>query len=110
MGNMMQFVTYLPIRYNDGVQVPNAEMQAIVADLFQRFGGATVSGPVQGHWLDTTTGQAFSDESLRVEIATERERLAEVQIVVLEIGKRLRQEAMYLEVRYYDGVQILRVT
>ena len=83
----MQFVTYLPLSYNDGGQVPAAEMQAIIAELFQRFGGATVSGPVQGHWMDTTTGQAFSDESLRVEIATQRERLAEVQSLILEIGK-----------------------
>lgn len=105
----MQFVTYLPTHYNDGSQVQPVEMQAIVAELFQRFGGATVSGPVQGHWIDSVTGQAYSDESLRVEIATDRERLAEVQTVVVEIGKRLKQEAMYLEVRYYDGVQILRV-
>jgi len=89
--------------------VPSVEMQAIVAELFQRFGGATVSGPVQGHWMDPATGQAYSDDSLRIEIATERERLAEVQTTIVEIGKRLRQEAMYLEVRYYDGVQILRV-
>lgn len=105
----MQFVTYLPTHYNDGSVVPALEMQAIVAGLFQRFGGATVSGPVQGHWVDPATGQAYSDESLRIEIATDRERLVEVQTVVVEIGKRLQQEAMCLEVRYYDGVQILRI-
>jgi hypothetical protein len=106
----MQFITYLPTHYNDGTQVPESEIQDIIRELFDAFGGATISGTVEGYWKDTATGQAFTDESWRVEIATERERLAEVQTIVLEIGKRLRQEAMYLEVRYYDGVQILRVT
>ncbi|MEX0713753.1 MAG: hypothetical protein WD278_15550 [Pirellulales bacterium] len=44
----MNFITYLPIRYNDGSEVPDTELQEIVAELFQGFSGATVSGPMHG--------------------------------------------------------------
>jgi hypothetical protein len=104
----MQFITLLPTSYNDGQRVPDEEMQATLAELFGRFGRASVSGPVHGYWVDER-GQRFTDESLRVEIATPREKLTEVHEVLQQIGRRLRQETMYLEIRDYDGVQVVPI-
>lgn len=103
----MVFTVLIPTRRNDGSEVSDAEMQAILGGLWQRFGGATIDGIVEGHWTDG--GEHYQDRSLKVSIACESDRLHEAEEVVLAIGRQLGQLAMYFEVRYFDGVRFLRV-
>ena len=105
---MMKFTTVVPKFRNDGSPVPPEELDAIIERIWQQFGGATVEGEVTGHWVDRTDGTHYRDLSLRVSVACERERLAEAQEAVRQIGRQLGQKAMYFEVQGYDGVQILR--
>jgi len=106
----MVFTTLIPTRRNDGSPVPRAELQEILSGLWTRFGGVTIDGIVTGHWIDSHDGQHYQDESLKVSIACDNDRLQDAESAVVEVGKRLEQKAMYFEVRYFDGVRFLRVT
>ena len=71
--------------------------------------GLTDEGEVNGYWIDDNDGKRYHDRGIRVSIACDRERLEEAKQAVLAIGKQLGRKAMFFEVRYYDGVQILKV-
>jgi len=105
----LKFITLIPTCRNDGSPVSEAEQQAILADLWQQFGGVTVESTATGHWLDTEGGQHYQDQSLKVSVACDSARIAEAEQAVIAIGLRLGQKAMYFEVQYFDGVRILKV-
>lgn len=104
----MKFTTLIPVRRNDGTAVSRAEQRQIIADLFTTFGGVTIDGPIAGHWIDDRDGRHYQDDSLRVTVVCDNDRLREAEDAVLAIGRQLGQEAMYFEVQYFDGVRILR--
>ncbi len=103
----MVFTTLIPTRLNDGTPVRQAELDEIVRGLWERFGGATIDGVVTGHWVDPGDGRHYQDESLKVTVACEPERIAEAMETVIAVGRRLEQEAMYFEVRDF-GVAFLK--
>ncbi len=105
----MNFITLIPTRRNDGSEVPESERQDILSGLWRRFGGVTIEGIVQGHWIDSQDDRHYQDESLKVTVACDADRYDEARKAVLEIGRRLDQRAMYFEVRYFDGVRFLTV-
>lgn len=105
----MVFITLIPTRRNDGSPVGHDEQQEILRGLWTRFGGLTIEGSVAGHWIDDRDGRHYQDECLRVSVACEPDRLAEAEAEVRAIGERLGQQAMYFEVRYFDGVRFLRM-
>jgi hypothetical protein len=104
----MKWTTLIPIRRNDGRPVSRAELRRIKVSIWDTFNGATFDGPVTGHWIDATDGRHYQDDSIRVTVVCENERLAEAEELVRQIGKRLGQKAMYFEVQYFDGVRFLR--
>lgn len=106
---MMLFTTILPKQRNDGSRVSRREMNAILRGLRERFGGVTVEGEVEGQWVDSADGKSYGERSLKVTVACDRERLHEAEDAVRDIGRQLGQKAMYFEVRYFDGVGILRI-
>ena len=103
----MKFTTLIPTRHNDGTQVEQRELQDILQEFWTNYGGATVEAKVQGYWLDD--GTLYEDECLKIVVSCGNERLAEVEQHLIKIGQRLKQEAMYLEVQYLDGVRILKI-
>lgn len=105
----MIFVTLIPTCRNDGTPVSQAELDEIVKGFRERFGGATIDGQVEGYWLDTANGRHYFDKSLRLTVICEPERLHEAEEMVTDVGRKLDQRGMYFEVRYYDGVRLLRV-
>lgn len=102
----MKFTTLIPTHYNDGTPVSQSELQDIQSEFWTRYGGATIEGIVHGCWLDE--GILYQDECLKIVVSCDNEMLAEVEQHIIQIGKRLNQEAMYLEVQYLDGVRILK--
>ena len=104
----MIFITRIPVCYNDGTRVPKEVLQEIADEVFQLFGGCTMESPGTGVWA-AEEGKVYSEESFRLEVACDRNQYAEAREMVLSIGKRLRQKAMYFEIRYFDGVEILDV-
>jgi hypothetical protein len=103
------FITLVPTRRNDGSAVRKRELDAVLDLFWQRFGGATIERGIEGHWVDMANGRHYHEQSVRVTVNCPAERLAEAEALVLEIGRQLGQKAMYFDVRYYDGVRILRV-
>ena len=103
----MKFVTYLVTHHNDGSQVDPATREAILKKAWQTFGGYSLSGPMTGAWAD---GETLYQETVdRIEIACENARYPEARDWVLWAGKLLHQKAMYFEVQYCDGVEILEI-
>ena len=104
----MQFVTLIPICRNNGEAVDQAELDAIIRKLWVTFGGCSIDGPVEGHWVDSQTGVHYQDACLRATVVCDNNRLTEAETAVIEIGRQLAQEAMFFEVRDFDGVRFLR--
>jgi hypothetical protein len=104
----MKFTTLIPMKWNDGTDVPPAVLQRLINSLWRPFRAATEEGPVMGHWIDDD-GTEFSDVCVKVWIECDRARLAEAIRGVKRIGRKLGQRAMFFEVAGYDGVQILRI-
>lgn len=105
----MKFTTLIPIRLNDGSDVPEDQLQQMVDELAAQFGGCSVEGVTKGQWIDPASRAHYRDESLRVTVVCDRIQLDEAREAVIRIGVELHQRAMYFEVRDYDGVQILEM-
>jgi hypothetical protein len=102
------FITRIPTHYNDGTLIPEDVRQDITDQMARTIGGYTLEGPAQGAWVDEDCS-TYSETSSRLEVSCGRERYAEARALVIALGPRLRQKAMYFEVRYCDGVEILAV-
>ncbi|TWT30730.1 hypothetical protein [Blastopirellula retiformator] len=103
----MKFTTLIPLNRNDGSEVSQAEINEILAEIATRFGGFTSEGTVDGSWLDS--GKIYSDRLLKVSVACDRSQYEEAKQVVIGIGRRTGQLAMFFEVVFFDGVQILEI-
>ena len=105
----MKFTTLIPMRFNDGREVPAEQMDRIIDESAQQFQGCSDEGVTKGQWLDPKDARLYRDESRRVTVVCSNARLREAQRAVVKIGQQLGQLAMYFEVRDYDGVQFLDV-
>jgi hypothetical protein len=105
----MKFTTLIPMRFNDGRNVPNEQMDQIIDWLTLQFNGCSDEGVTKGQWLDPKDSQLYRDESRRVSVVCDNGLLEKARQAVIRIGKELGQLAMYFEVRDYDGVQILEI-
>jgi hypothetical protein len=106
----MTFTTFIPTKRNDGSAVRASDRQWIFRETWGRFGGYTFGAIQEGAWRDPNSGKTFFDKTQPLIVHCDRSQLEEARQWVIEIGRRLGQEAMYFEVRDYDGVQILEVT
>ncbi len=104
----MKLTTRIPTHYNDGRPVSVEVLGDIRRMIADKFGGVSVDGPGQGAWIGTD-GKMYDEASYVVTFATERVRYSEAREVVIAIGRLLEQEAMYFEVQYFDGVEIIDV-
>src|SRR5947209_2671887 len=105
----MKFTTLIPLRFNDGREVPVEQIRRILEELVVQFRGCSDEGITKGQWIDPEKSQLYRDESRRVSIVCDNRLLWEAQQVVIRIRRELGQRAMYFEVRDYDGVQILEI-
>jgi len=103
----MQFRTLIPTTLNDGTPVSTEYVKNLATKLALQFGGCTTEGTMQGVWIDN--GQIYHDEVVCLSVVCEKDQLEEAHQAVMQVGRELRQLAMFFEVRYYDGVQILKI-
>ncbi len=108
-GATMKFTTLIPMRFNDGREVPQEQMNRIIDELAVQFSGCSDEGVTKGQWLDPKDSQVYRDESRRISIVCDNRLLRDARQAVIKIGKELGQRAMYFEVRDYDGVQFLEI-
>ena len=105
----MKFTTLIPLRFNDGREVPAEQMDRIIDDLARQFKGCSDEGVTKGQWLDPKEARLYRDKSNRVTVVCDNAQLWKAQEAVVKIGQELGQRAMYFEVRDYDGVQFLEI-
>lgn len=105
----MKFITLVPTNLNDGSPVSEDEMQDILLQFPIRFGGATIEGPIEGHWIDDDSGKHYQDSVLRVTVVCDSKQLKLARQLVIAIGRQLDQKVMYFEVIKDDGVEFLKI-
>ena len=105
----MKFTTLIPLRFNDGRDVPEEQVNRIIDGLAAQFKGCSDEGITKGQWLDPKEARLYRDESRRITVVCDNAQLWEAQQAVIKIGQELEQRAMYFEVRDYDGVQFLAI-
>lgn len=103
----MKLTTLIPIRFNDGTDVPSAKLEQLLDGLFIEFGAYTLEGTVKGAWLDA--GKAYYDDCLKVVICCEESKLDVARQLISAIGKELGQLAMYLEIDRKVDVEIISI-
>ena len=101
----MKITTLLPLSDNQGRPFPDDVIENVLRSFTLQFHGCSTDGRVKVRSVDF--GVEHQDESLRVTVVCSKERLEEIRLRIIEIGRELGQMSMYFEVRDYDGVQVL---
>jgi hypothetical protein len=96
----------LPLNYNDGREVEAEVLLEIFRALARQFGGYTPLGTAESGWEQ----QGGPEPTMGVEVAVLPSRVAELEAVVVAIGKQLGQKQMYFDapppsVRFLDTEQ-----
>ena len=104
----MIFITRIPTHRNDRMPIQPDELEAIKRQVWEAFGGLSLDGPGQGVWL-ADDGTVYDETSYMLQVYCDRDRYQEARDLVIRIGRQLGQRAMYFEVRYFDGVEIIDI-
>jgi hypothetical protein len=78
-----------------GREVEPEVLAGIFSDLRNRFGNYTPLGTCGQAGVPGGSWEGLVEPSMRVEVAVPEDRVGEVELFVTEIGKRLKQNAMY---------------
>ncbi len=103
----LKCIMLIPLARNDGSPVEESELRGILNRLLTEFGGYTVAGEVEGGWR-SPSGHEYHDRNTQIWVVIEELQLSDLRKLVLDIGRQLGQEAMYLEVST-GSVEILTV-
>ena len=79
--------------------MPDEEIDEILAQIWQLFGGGEKEGPIEGYWIDGQDGRPYHDRNIKISVECDPEREDEVRDVVRQIGQRLGQKKMAIEIR-----------
>ena len=91
---MNRFEIHIPLRYNDGTAVEQQKIEQTQAELYERFGGVTVAGPVTGWWVDQDT--VYEDDQLLFVVDTEEADPCFWAPYANELKHRFQQEELYV--------------
>ncbi len=105
-GAALLVITRIPTHRNDGAPISAAARRDILRQVCDTFGGYTLEGPFQGSWV-ADDGTVYEETSYRLEVLIEPGQLQVARELVIGIGKRLGQRAMYFEVR--EGAEIIDI-
>src|SRR5437016_4316832 len=103
----LKCIVLIPLARNDGTAVKARELGDILNKFLETFGGYTVAGEVEGGWR-SPAGKKYQERNTQVWVVIERHQLPALRRLVVQIGRQLGQEAMYLEVSK-GNVEILPV-
>ena len=91
---MNRFEIHIPLRYNGGAVIEQAKLDQTQAELYERFGGMTVEGPVRGWWVDE--GRLYEDEQMLFIVDTDDGDPGFWERYSAELKERFEEEAMYV--------------
>jgi len=91
-----KFILLVPLKYNDGRQVPKKVLLDFQEELYALGGGFTIAGTVEGTYR-MADGTKQIDDLLQIWIGLDEEFFPHLERAVAELGAELGQESMYLE-------------
>lgn len=92
----IKYTILIPLNFNDGSEVPDAERNEIYNRFYALAQGYTLAATVTGAFR-SKDGSKQVDHSAEIWIAIDEEQEPELKKLVAEICRRLQQEAIYLE-------------
>jgi hypothetical protein len=98
---------FVPVVDSEGRRFDETEWQRALDILVADFGGATLGNEQEGWWLDARK-EVHREPVRPITISFERKRLDEFRASVREVGRRLRQESMYVRLEE-PRIEILKV-
>lgn len=93
---LIKFTLLIPIRFNDGANVPQSLLEEILDELYDLAKGWSHAGTVTGAY-QMHDGSKQLDESMCVWVCVRRNQVAALKRLIGEIGSKLDQEFMFLE-------------
>ncbi len=93
---LSKFILFVPLRYNDGREVPKEVVLDFEEKLYLLGGGFTERGTVRGAYR-MADGKKQIDHSLEYWIWLNEEYVPDLRQAVAELGAELGQESMYFE-------------
>ncbi len=94
---MIKCTFYLPTHDNDGREFPPGTIGTILDRLYNRFGGYTDHGTIGGTYKMDDGSQAV-DRLRYIDVCCEPAGVEDLQAMVADFGRTLKQESMYFEV------------
>lgn len=91
----------LPTSYNDGTEVPFAEVSRAFMEIDRSFDGYSVGGFVDGKYK-MADGTKAKDKSVVAWVIVNESQVEEVRTKAARIAAILKQEALYFEVTDVD--------
>jgi hypothetical protein len=91
-----KFTLLLPLNYNDGKQVSEEVLSAILTELYELVGGYSNVGTAIGAYR-MKDGSKKIDHSAIIWVGIEEDQESELRSLVAEIARQLGQETIYLE-------------
>jgi len=93
---IVKYLALVPLRFNDGTEVPADIILEFQDTLFEKFGGFTVCGTVEGAYK-MANGKKAIDHSAQYWIGIPESEYETLRSIVAELGQKLGQESMFLE-------------
>ena len=103
---MTKFDIYLPLKYNNGIDIEPEKLEEIQHQLIAVFGAMTVSSlsaPFQGRWR--YGGVEFVDDIIRIEIITNEEESNQFfKNFKRRLKRKLRQIDILITMQYIHTI------
>lgn len=90
-------VFYLPLRDNDGRDL-GEEIDLVLAEVFERFGGWTLQGEVSGAYRMSDGSQSL-DRNLSCAVVLDEVDRDELEAILRRFRAKTLQEEVYLEIQ-----------
>ena len=92
---MQAYKIHIPVKFNDGTDVPDVLITKMLDKALDTFGGYTYNPLfMQGAWKDDKTGKVYEERMRSLEIATDCAK--DFKAFVKELCKAFDQECMYV--------------
>jgi hypothetical protein len=98
---MIKCILLIPLRYNDGTEVPEPVVNRVLGEIYDRFGGYSIAGIIQGAYR-MANGRGADDQSIELWVGIEKDRLPELVRMARRFAKMLKQESIWFEVTKSD--------
>ena len=93
-------IVLIPLKYNDGSEVPIAVLDAICEEMFLAFDGWTIEGTVEGAYR-MHSGEKCVEKLMKVSIILKESQARTLEKMVARWGAQLGQETMLLKMSDY---------